>query len=214
MIHRRWFIALFLSCFAIASPAIAEFAGKVIGVSDGDTMTVLRDRSQVRIRLYGIDCPETGQDFGSRAKQFTADLAFGKVVKVVPRDRDRTGGSWPMWCCPMAGCSMMSWSRRASPGGIVTMLRISVRCRNLRRKPEKRSEACSRSRTPSPPWEWRKTKGEALPGEFIGNRRTHVYHGPGCPNAASISPGNRMPFNSAGAAEAAGFRPGKDCLNR
>ena len=91
MIHGRWFLALFLSCFAIASPSVAEFAGKVVGVSDGDTMTVLRDQTQVRIRLYGIDCPETGQDFGSRAKQFTADLAFGKVVKVVPRDRDRYG---------------------------------------------------------------------------------------------------------------------------
>ena len=42
----------------------------------------------------------------------------------------------------------------------------------------------------------------------------HVFIKPGCPNAASISPGNRIPFNSAGAAEAAGFRPGKDCLNR
>ena len=91
MIHRRWFIALFLSGFAIASPAVAEFAGKVVGVSDGDTMTVLCDRTQVRIRLYGIDCPETGQDFGFRAKQFTAELAFGQVVKVVPRDRDRYG---------------------------------------------------------------------------------------------------------------------------
>ena len=91
MIHRRWLIALFLSCLAIASPAVAEFAGKVVGVSEGDTMTVLRDQTQVRIRLYGIDCPETGQDFGSRAKQFTADLAFGKVVTVVPRDRDRYG---------------------------------------------------------------------------------------------------------------------------
>ena len=69
MIHRRWFIALFLSCFVIASPAVAEFSGKVVGVSDGDTMTVLRDRTQIRIRLYGIDCPEMGQDFGSRAKR-------------------------------------------------------------------------------------------------------------------------------------------------
>ena len=49
MIHRRWLIALFLFCFAIASPAAAEFAGKVVGVSDGDTMTVLRDRTQIRI---------------------------------------------------------------------------------------------------------------------------------------------------------------------
>ena len=63
----------------------------MVGVSDGDTITVLRDRTQVRIRLYGVDCPETGQDFGSRAKQFTSELAFGKIVKVVPRATDRYG---------------------------------------------------------------------------------------------------------------------------
>ena len=214
MIHRRWFIALFLSCFAIASPAIAEFAGKVIGVSDGDTMTVLRDRSQVRIRLYGIDCPETGQDFGSRAKQFTADLAFGKVVKVVPRDRDRYGRLVADVVLPdgrvlndelvKAG---LAWWYRDHAQNIGTLPQLEAEAREAKR-------GVWSQPNPLPPWEWRKTKGEALPGEFIGNRRTHVYHGPGCPNAASISPGNRMPFNSAGAAEAAGFRPGKDCLNR
>src|SRR5512135_2394629 len=52
MIHRRWFIALFLSCFAIASQALADFAGKVVGVSDGDTLTVLRDRTEVRMLVY------------------------------------------------------------------------------------------------------------------------------------------------------------------
>ncbi len=61
---------------------------------------------------------------------------------------------------------------------------------------------------PVPPWEWRKTKGEALPGKLagkiLGNRRSRVYHKPGCPNAASISPGNRLPFNSAEDAERAG----------
>jgi micrococcal nuclease len=91
MIHLRWLVALFLSCVAIASPAVADFAAKVVGVSDGDTLTVLRDQSQVRIRLYGIDCPETGQDFGSRAKQFTSELAFGKIVTVVPRATDGYG---------------------------------------------------------------------------------------------------------------------------
>ena len=50
-----------------------------------------RDRTQIRIRLHGIDCPETGQDFGSRAKAFTSELVFGKVVKVVPRATDRYG---------------------------------------------------------------------------------------------------------------------------
>jgi hypothetical protein len=76
MFIRRWCLLLGLMAFVGSSPA-AEFSGKVIGISDGDTITVLRDRSPVRIRLHGIDCPETGQDFGARAKSFTSELAFG-----------------------------------------------------------------------------------------------------------------------------------------
>jgi endonuclease YncB( thermonuclease family) len=63
----------------------------VVGVHDGDTITVLRYRTPVKVRLFGIDCLETGQDFGSRAKIVTSELAFGKVVKVYPRQRDRYG---------------------------------------------------------------------------------------------------------------------------
>lgn len=38
--------------------------GKVIRVADGDTITVLDStNTQIRVRLYGIDCPENGQDF-------------------------------------------------------------------------------------------------------------------------------------------------------
>ena len=54
----------------MASPPLAwaeGFTAKVIGISDGDTITVLRGRAPVKIRLHGIDAPEVGQDFGSRA---------------------------------------------------------------------------------------------------------------------------------------------------
>ncbi len=68
-----------------------EFTAKVVGVADGDTITVLRDRTQMRVRLDGIDCPESGQAFGSRAKAFTSELTFGKVVTVRPRNKDRYG---------------------------------------------------------------------------------------------------------------------------
>jgi endonuclease YncB( thermonuclease family) len=40
---------------------------------------------------YAMDCPETGQDFGSRAKNVTSELAFGKVVTVHPSRKDRYG---------------------------------------------------------------------------------------------------------------------------
>jgi len=43
------------------------------------------------VRLWGIDCPESHQAFGTRAKQFTSRLAFGREVEVVVRDTDRYG---------------------------------------------------------------------------------------------------------------------------
>lgn len=65
------------------------FAGKVVGIADGDTFTVLLDKTQHRIRLNGIDSPETGQAFGTKAKQALADKVFGKEVKVVWTERDK-----------------------------------------------------------------------------------------------------------------------------
>jgi endonuclease YncB( thermonuclease family) len=57
--------------------------GKVVGVSDGDTITILDSGNrQHKIRLEGIDAPESNQGYGSRAKQCLSDLVFGKTVTV------------------------------------------------------------------------------------------------------------------------------------
>ena len=69
----------------------SEFTGRVVGVVDGDTIDVLVERQPIRIRLYGIDCPEKSQPFGMRAKQVASSLCFGSRVTVVPRDKDRYG---------------------------------------------------------------------------------------------------------------------------
>jgi endonuclease YncB( thermonuclease family) len=54
----------------------------VVGVADGDTITLLdSNRQQHRIRLAGIDAPEKAQPFGQRSKQHLSDLAFGKQAK-------------------------------------------------------------------------------------------------------------------------------------
>jgi len=67
------------------------WSGKVVSVIDGDSITVLHDPRAEQIRLYGIDCPEKGQDFGNRAKQLTSALVYGKVVEVEPVTSDRYG---------------------------------------------------------------------------------------------------------------------------
>jgi len=65
--------------------------GKVVAVSDGDTITVLHDGKGEKIRVYGIDCPEKGQDFGQKAKKFTSDKVYGKTVEIDPVTTDRHG---------------------------------------------------------------------------------------------------------------------------
>ena len=70
---------------------LKEGSGRVIRVSDGDTITVLLNEKPIKIRLYGVDCPERGQDFGTKAKQFTSRMAFGKQARIDPVEEDRYG---------------------------------------------------------------------------------------------------------------------------
>ncbi len=67
-----------------------EFTGKVVGIADGDTATVLDDtNTQHKIRFLGIDAPEKAQAFGQKSKQNLSDLIFGKTVtfQVLKRDK-------------------------------------------------------------------------------------------------------------------------------
>ncbi len=85
-------LLLFASALWLLSAALAaDFTGRVVGVTDGDTITVLHKGKGERIQLRGIDCPEKRQAFGKRAKQFTSTLVFGKTVTVHVLDRDRYG---------------------------------------------------------------------------------------------------------------------------
>lgn len=81
-----------VAALLLANPSCAErIQGKVVGVSDGDTLKVLSDRRVSSVRLAGIDCPEKKQAFGQRAKQFTSNLAFGRDVVVDYKKKDRYG---------------------------------------------------------------------------------------------------------------------------
>ncbi len=63
----------------------------MVGISDGDTITVLHNGKGERNRLHGIDCPEKRQPFGNRAKQFTSRLTYGKEVAVKDLGQHRYG---------------------------------------------------------------------------------------------------------------------------
>jgi endonuclease YncB( thermonuclease family) len=74
------------------APEIQTLTGKVVHVADGDTVTVLdADKVQHKIRLHGIDAPEKGQAFGTKAKEALAEKVHEKTVRVVWKEKDRYG---------------------------------------------------------------------------------------------------------------------------
>ena len=82
-----------LTLAASSSSVSADtLVGKVVALSDGDTITVLDAQYvQHKIRLSGIDAPEKTQAFGTRAKELLSDLVFDQIVSVEYQKFDRYG---------------------------------------------------------------------------------------------------------------------------
>jgi len=86
-------LTILLTVLLGAAVASAQrFSVRVVGISDGDTFTVInQDKLQLKIRVYGIDAPEKGQDFGNKAKQALSDLIMGKDIQIDVQSRDSWG---------------------------------------------------------------------------------------------------------------------------
>jgi endonuclease YncB( thermonuclease family) len=83
-------LVLALALLTPFSAFSTEWTGTVVGISDGDTLTVLNENNrQVKIRLAEIDAPESKQAFGQKSKQSLSDLCFKKPVIVDDHGTDR-----------------------------------------------------------------------------------------------------------------------------
>ncbi len=67
----------------LTGSALAEqFTGIVVGISDGDTITLLdQNKQQHKIRLGGIDAPEKAQPFGQKSKSNLSAMVFNREVQ-------------------------------------------------------------------------------------------------------------------------------------
>ncbi len=86
--HRHITVILVAALCLGAAPKTKEFSGKVVGVSDGDTITVLVKKTEKKVRMLGIDAPESTQAFGAVAKQYLSSIVFGKEVTVQWQETD------------------------------------------------------------------------------------------------------------------------------
>ena len=75
----------------IVMAGTSRYQARVVGVTDGDSITVLSDGKQEKIRLAEIDAPEKGQPYSSKAKQALSELVFGKTVTIQAVSVDRYG---------------------------------------------------------------------------------------------------------------------------
>jgi len=73
------------------SATTSTLHGKVVGITDGDTLTLLVGSRQYKIRLAEIDTPERRQPYGTKARQELSELAFGKEIIAKVQDIDRYG---------------------------------------------------------------------------------------------------------------------------
>jgi endonuclease YncB( thermonuclease family) len=77
---------------AFSSPAWVDLTGKMVGVADGDTVSVLdSNKQQHKIRVAGIDATVKAQAFGSRSKENPVELVHNRDVVVEGHNKDRYG---------------------------------------------------------------------------------------------------------------------------
>ncbi len=85
------YLSLFLLLISFTATAETFHQGKVVRIVDGDTLVLLVEQQQLKIRLSDIDTPERKQPFSTKAKQALSDLASGKQARVVEIAKDRYG---------------------------------------------------------------------------------------------------------------------------
>lgn len=90
--RRGFLFSIAFSAVLIANASLADsLIGVVVGISDGDTITVLADRKTHKVRLAGIDTPESKQPYGQKAKEILSDLTYRKSAQIEWSKADRYG---------------------------------------------------------------------------------------------------------------------------
>lgn len=138
----------------VAALAAIPINGQVVGVADGDTLTLLTAaRQEVRVRLAEIDAPEKAQPFGQSAKTSLSALCFRKPAQVQPVATDRYDRTVGRVTCAGVDANAeqirrgLAWFYRAY-GHDPALKALEAEARASRR-------GLWADPQPIPPWDWR-----------------------------------------------------------
>lgn len=149
------FIVPVLACPVYAGPTNHIIHGQVVNVANGDTLTVVIDYKQVRVRLAEIDAPENKQPFGSRSKKSLSDLCFWIDAELTLKGKDQYGRKVARVSCNGVDANAeqvkrgMAWvfdEHAKDPG----LYKLQDEARSAKR-------GLWSDKSPIPPWQWRKT---------------------------------------------------------
>ena len=145
------------------SASAATLTGRIVSISDGDTVTLLdANLQQHKIRLSGIDAPEKRQPFGNRSRLHLGTLVFGKHVTADCPKTDRykralctieVNGVDANLAQIKAG---LAWHYKAYERDQRPADR--ARYRLAERQAREERQGLWTDRDPLPPWEFRKAK--------------------------------------------------------
>lgn len=225
---------LFLLSAASCVAQVTPFTAKAVDILEGDAFTVLDSKKKEhKIRLAGIDAPESGQAFGDKAREHLSELILDQQLMIFSTRTDRYG---------RLVSQVFLYGKEIS----LAMIRAGFAWHLKeaeKEQPEKERAVFAAAETdarkaklglwadpdPIPPWVFRSerqepttppagspTTADMKPGsrvlEIVGDRSTKIYHwNPGCPDLYKLAMRDRVQFKSKEEAEAAGYRAAMNC---
>lgn len=152
-------IILWLSlCFAISASAQKEVWGKVVKIKDGDTFVLLfDDKSQVTVRLAYIDCPEKGQAYYQKAKDYTSKMIFGSTIKCTLIKKEKYQRFLGIAYLP-DGSQLNEMLVRQGFAWDYKAYSANTRMQLLEQKARDEKLGLWQGEAPQPPWEFRKRR--------------------------------------------------------
>lgn len=222
-----------LSALSASVALCAKTAGTneatVVSISDGDTVTIRSvSRGERRVRLAAIDAPERDQAGGAVSHRSLSDLLLGKSVRVEEKYTDRYGRVVAKLFVEGSDAGLQQLRRGMAWHYLHHAAEQTAADRQAYAAAEQEARRARRGlwseAKPVAPWEFRRARNEiAAPGSapraasptpvaaVVGNRRSRLYHLPGCPGYTETSAANRVTFPSVAEAEKAGYVRARNC---
>lgn len=152
----------------LLSPALAAaqphtLTGEVVAVHDGDTLTILENRTQTKIRLAEIDAPELGQPYGKKAKNELSSLAFNKTASIIVEGLDRYGRT--IGRITVEGMDVNAELVKRGAAWVYRKYSKDPSFLTLEQKAREARTGLWAIPEPIPPWEWRKSRSDTRSGQ-------------------------------------------------